>query len=204
MLNLQPIFDFLMCATPQSWLEAALANPEMMLIDHAHCEKKAASTALSLMYRYSDKLDLILQMSRIAREELRHFEQVLSLIQKRDIEYCAIKPSRYAEAMRKEVRTYEPEHLIDILIIGGIIEARSCERFYRLLPHLDTELSLFYERLLASEARHFQTYLEFAHRYAKGPIDERIQELLQCEQALILSEDEQFRFHSGVPMSTVV
>ena len=139
--SLDQIHDFLPCKTPQRWIENALANQDLMLIDHAHCEKKAASTALSLMYRYVDNTDLLNRMSRLAREELRHFEQVLAIMKKRGVSYGHLSPARYAAGLRQEVRTEDPGRLVDVLIVGAIIEARSCERFAALAPHLDATLS---------------------------------------------------------------
>ncbi|PHQ26573.1 tRNA-(ms[2]io[6]A)-hydroxylase [Marinobacter guineae] len=194
---LQEIHDFLPCRTPQQWIDNALANQELMLIDHAHCEKKAASTALSLMYRYVDNNELLNKMSRLAREELRHFEQVLAIMNKRSVEYCHLTPSRYAAGLRQEVRSEDPGRLVDVLIVGAIIEARSCERFAALAPSLDEKLADFYTSLLKSEARHYQDYLKLAEQAAAGPVDERVAEFLALEKALIEEPDTEFRFHSG-------
>lgn len=196
-LALQEIHDFLPCATPQQWIDNALANQELMLIDHAHCEKKAASTALSLMYRYVENTNLLNKMSRLAREELRHFEQVLAIINKRGIAYCHLTPARYAAGLRKEVRTDDPGRLVDVMVVGAIIEARSCERFAALVPFLDDELAEFYSGLLKSEARHYRDYLALAIQANEGPVDERVAEFLAIEKQLILEPDDEFRFHSG-------
>ncbi len=195
---MQAVDAFLLCPTPDAWVKAALGHPELLLIDHANCEKKAASTALNLMYRYVDNLDLLNKMSRLAREELRHFEQVISIMAKRGIAYPQITASRYAAELRKGVRTEEPGRLVDTLIVGAVIEARSCERFARLAPYLDDELKLFYLSLLKSEARHFQDYLKLARQAAGGDIAERVAFFLEKEQGLIESPDTEFRFHSGV------
>jgi tRNA-(ms[2]io[6]A)-hydroxylase len=196
---LQTIDEFLLCATPDAWVQQALRNPEILLIDHANCEKKAASTALNLMYRYVDNFELLNKMSRLAREELRHFEQVLAIMQKRRIPYSSVSASRYAAELRKPVRTSEPGKLVDTLIVGAIIEARSCERFACLAPHLDEELQKFYESLLKSEARHFQDYLTLAKKAAGGQsIDERVRFFLELERELVEAPDAEFRFHSGV------
>lgn len=197
--ELQPIRDFLPCGTPRAWIEAALAQQDLLLIDHAHCEKKAASTALSLMYRYLESPDLLHRMSRLAREELRHFEQVLALMEKRGIRYDHLTPSRYAGALRDGARKQEPGRLVDTLVIGALIEARSCERFAAIAPHLDEELSRFYRSLLKSEARHYQDYLALAESAAGGPVDDRIDHFCTIEQKLVQSPDPDFRFHSGVP-----
>ncbi|SNB55169.1 tRNA-(ms[2]io[6]A)-hydroxylase [Marinobacter sp. es.042] len=194
---LQEIHNFLPCRTPQQWIDNALANQDLMLIDHAHCEKKAASTALSLMYRYLDNTDLLNKMSRLAREELRHFEQVLAIMKKRGVDYCHLTPARYAAGLRQEVRSEDPGRLVDVLIVGAIIEARSCERFAALAPFLDEKLADFYTSLLKSEARHYQDYLTLAEQAAGGPIATRVEDFLALERALIEDPDQEFRFHSG-------
>jgi tRNA-(ms[2]io[6]A)-hydroxylase len=194
---LSAIHDFLPCRTPSRWIENALANQDLMLIDHAHCEKKAASTALSLMYRYVDNTDLLDKMSRLAREELRHFEQVLAIMKKRGVTYDHLTPARYAAGLRKEVRAEDPGRLVDVLVVGAVIEARSCERFAALAPHLDDRLANFYTGLLKSEARHYQDYLALAEQAAGGPVDDRIEAFLTIERSLIEDPDTEFRFHSG-------
>lgn len=200
MTALEEIQQFLPCETPQAWIDVALTQQPLMLIDHAHCEKKAASTAMTLMFRYVDKPDLLKKMSRLAREELIHFEQVLALMESRGIEYVHLSASGYAAGMRKIVATHEPQRLVDVLIIGAFVEARSCERFAKLAPFLDEELEKFYTSLLKSEGRHYQDYLQLAQEYAAAPIDERIAEFRALEKELILSEDPEFRFHSGIPV----
>ncbi|WP_375193490.1 tRNA-(ms[2]io[6]A)-hydroxylase [Marinobacter sp.] len=194
---LQDIHDFLPCPTPRRWIDNALENQDLMLIDHAHCEKKAASTALSLMYRYVDNTDLLNKMSRLAREELRHFEQVLAIMKKRGVEYGHLTPSRYAAGLRQEVRTEDPGRLVDVLVVGAIIEARSCERFAALAPHLDDTLAAFYTSLLKSEARHYRDYLTLAEQAAGESVTGRVQRFLELERALIEAPDSEFRFHSG-------
>jgi len=195
---LQEIENFLPCKTPQLWIDNALANPELLLIDHANCEKKAASTALNLMYRYVDNFDLLNKMSRLAREELRHFEQVIAIMKRRNIEYRQITASRYAVKLREAVRPNDPDRLIDILIVGALIEARSCERFARIAPFLDQELETFYLSLLKSEGRHFKDYLTLALTIAcQQEVDKRLELFLRIEKQLIESPDTEFRFHSG-------
>lgn len=197
-IDMQAINNFLLCSTPDAWIEQALSEPELLLLDHANCEKKAASTAMNLMYRYVDNFELLNKMSRLAREELRHFEQVIAIMERRGIAYEQITASRYAAQLRQPVRTSEPGKLIDTLIVGAIIEARSCERFAKLAPHLDQELKSFYMSLLKSEARHFEDYLTLARKAAGANIDERVQFFLELERGLIESADQEFRFHSGV------
>lgn len=196
---LAPVRAFLPCATPAAWIAWALENPEILLVDHANCEKKAASTALNLMYRYVDQPRLLHKLSRLAREELRHFEQVFGLMQKRGVAYPQLSASRYAGELRKQVRGNEPGRLVDTLLVGALIEARSCERFAALIPVLDPELADFYSSLLKSEARHFEDYLGLAAALAPAAeIDERLTLLRAREAELIQSVDTEFRFHSGI------
>ncbi len=199
-IELSPLLDFLSCETPECWVEKALEEQSLLLIDHANCEKKAAGTALNLMFRYVDKSALLKKMSQLAREELLHFEKVLEIMEARHINYVHLKAGCYAESLRRHIRKNEPDRLVDLLILGGIIEARSCERFAKLAPHLDPVLKKFYLSLLKSEARHFEDYISLAREYAQGAIDGRIEFLIAQEGLLINAPDDNFRFHSGVPL----
>jgi len=193
------VLDFLQCRTSEVWVDAAVNNIGSILIDHANCEKKAASTALNLMYRYIDRFDLLNKMSRLAREELRHFEQVIAILKKRGIAYTPLTASRYAAGLHSHIRKQEPERLVDTLIAGAVIEARSCERFYTMIPKLDADLAKFYESLLKSEARHFLDYLDLAKTIADTDITDRIAYFLNVDVELMTTEDDQLRFHSGIP-----
>ena len=198
--NVSHAMHVLGCVTPQAWFDAACDNVPTLLIDHANCEKKAAGTALSLLYRHVDKPKLLRRMSRLAREELRHFEQVLAMLATLGVTYVHIAPSRYASSMRALIRTSEPGRLLDTLLVGAVVEARSCERFAGLASRLDGRLGNLYQRLLASEARHCEYYLELARDCADGePFDERLLVFVERDRGLVLSTDAQFRFHSGVP-----
>jgi len=198
-VQIDSIKAFLGSDTPKSWIHKAVDEQEILLIDHANCEKKAASTAMNLMYRYVDRSELLQKMSQLAREELLHFEQGVSSMRERGIEYRHIEPSRYASSLRSHIRQQEPFKLIDTLIIGAFIEARSCERFAALAPYLDAELQKFYKSLLRSESRHFEDYLRLAEIYADEDIADRVALFAEKESALIQEEDTQFRFHSGIP-----
>jgi len=200
-MDIQFIYDFLQSATPQAWCEAAQDNIDTLLIDHAHCEKKAASTAIMMMFKYTDYTELVMPLSKLAREELRHFEKVCGLMQSRGIKLAHLTPSRYADGMRKVMRAHEPARLIDLLIMTAFIEARSCERFAALLNYVDEDLRSFYASLLKAEARHYQLYINLAQHYAQEDISARIEAFRQIEQALIASPDTQFRFHSGCPVN---
>nr|WP_314642460.1 tRNA isopentenyl-2-thiomethyl-A-37 hydroxylase MiaE [uncultured Pseudomonas sp.] len=198
---LPEVHEFLGCRTPDAWVEAALIQQDVMLIDHKNCEFKAASTALSMIAKYGAYSDLVIMMSRLAREELVHHEQVLRLMKKRKVEWRPLSASRYASGLRAVVRSHEPVKLVDTLVVGAIIEARSCERFEALVPHLDEELGRFYYGLLKSEARHFQGYLKLAYQYGDATdVDRVIEKVRAVEAGLIDSPDSEFRFHSGVPV----
>lgn len=205
---MKPVIGFLGCETPKAWLDEALQNLEILMQDHANCEKKAASTAMNLMFRYSFFVDLQVKLAQLVREEMLHYEQVLEFMNKRGQQWTGLSAGRYAGGLRKEIRTYEPEALIDVLVIGAFVEARSCERFYALAPYVDEELGRYYRYLLKSESRHFEDYLALAMDVAKTAklknpkedIQARIEHIREVENNLILSPDEMFRFHSGVPV----
>ena len=230
MTDITHILEFLYCPTPSEWVDEA-AKPEnlsTLLPDHANCEHAAAQTAMTMMKRYragipgvsnSEKKaagttqnlanrciehdDLLHMLSRLAREELRHFEQVIAIMKKRDIRYPQLPASRYAGELRGFVRKNEPGRLLDTLLCGAVIEARSCERFAALLPVLDDDLSAFYGSLLKSESRHFVDYLKLAKKLGSiEEVEQRLEVLLSKEQQLICSSDPEFRFHSGVPLPT--
>jgi len=198
--NIVAFFD---TQTPEAWLNEASNRVPELLIDHANCELKAASTALGFLYRYPDRAELVQRMSRLAREELRHFEQVRSIMADMQVPFERLSASRYAGSLREAVREEEPYKLLDMLLIGALIEARSCERFARLAPRLAPQLGKFYGGLLASEARHFEHYIAFAKSECgidESAIDARLAELKQIEAGLISEPDAQFRFHSGTPL----
>ncbi|MFP0335729.1 tRNA-(ms[2]io[6]A)-hydroxylase [Acinetobacter baumannii] len=204
---MQPVLAFLGCQTPKEWLDEAVNNLDILMQDHANCEKKAAGTAMNLMFRYSFFTDLQVKLAQLVREEMLHYEQVLEFMTKRGQEWKGLSAGRYAGGLRKEIRTYEPEALIDVLVIGAFVEARSCERFYALAPCVDDELGRYYRYLLKSESRHFEDYLALALDVAKTAkmkdpeedIQQRIEHIREVEKNLILTPDETFRFHSGIP-----
>ncbi|MGL4861324.1 MAG: tRNA-(ms[2]io[6]A)-hydroxylase, partial [Enterobacteriaceae bacterium] len=142
---------------------------------------------------------IIDKMVLLIKEELHHFYQVLEIMVQRNIAYNKISPGRYARGMMQHVRHHEPAALVDKLICGAFIEARSCERFAKLAPHLDEELQHFYLSLLRSEARHYEDYLQLAQLVNGADIRERVELFAQVEAELILSPDEDFKFHSGLP-----
>ncbi|ENO8417871.1 tRNA-(ms[2]io[6]A)-hydroxylase [Vibrio mimicus] len=143
--------------------------------------------------------DLIDKMVLLIKEELHHFYQVLEIMLARDVEYESIPASRYAKGLLSHMKTHEPQTLIDKLIVGAYIEARSCERFAKLAPFLDDDMAKFYVSLLRSEARHYQDYLQLAEQIAGHDISERVAYFGKIEAELISSPDNDFKFHSGVP-----
>ena len=143
--------------------------------------------------------DLIDKMVLLIKEELHHFYQVLEIMDEYGVEYQSITPCRYAKGMLRNVKTFEPNALVDKLIVGAYIEARSCERFAKLAPHVDKRLGDFYISLLRSEARHYQDYLALAQEIADFDITQRVKEFGEIEAELIVSADEDFKFHSGIP-----
>lgn len=199
-IDLQMLHDFLQIKTPELWLDYARTHLPLLLIDHAHCERKAAATAINFMSKYPERKELVDIMSPLAREELLHFEKVIDIIRQREIIYGPLQPSEYATKLHKQVTKRDgTERLCDQLIIGAIIEARSCERFNAIIPYInDGELAKFYGTLIKSEARHFENYLSLAKLYG-GNIDERVRYFLAIENKFIMSPDTIFRFHSGIP-----
>lgn len=194
------IGEFLAVPTPGAWVDEAASRIPELLLDHANCELKAASTALGFLYRYPERSELAQRMSRLAREELRHFEQVRRIMQDMQVPFRRLTASRYAGQLRDAVRDHEPARITDLLLVGALIEARSCERFARLAPQLPERLGRFYSGLLASEARHFEHYVAFAFAEGDaGDVEKRLDELKALEARLVTEADECFRFHSGPP-----
>jgi len=188
--------------TPAAWLAKACASADVLLIDHANCEKKAASTALALMFAYAEDLELTDKMSRLAREELRHYEQVAKLIRGLNVAPQRLAPGRYAERMRRLVARTEPQREVDLMICGAFIEARSCERFAALGEAMGAPLGDLFQGLHNSEARHYRVYLDLARRAAKRAgvaLETRVGQFAALEAELITLPDPVFRFHSGPP-----
>ncbi|WEM41456.1 tRNA isopentenyl-2-thiomethyl-A-37 hydroxylase MiaE [Photobacterium sp. DA100] len=164
-----------------------------------HGRKNGLAAELTPRADFAHGKELIDKMVRLIKEEFHHFEQVLEIMGNRGIPYSSLSAGRYAKGLMKIVRTHEPGTLIDKLIIGAYIEARSCERFAKLAPYLDEELKKFYVSLLRSEARHYQDYLKLAEQIAGADISARVKAIGAREAELINSPDDSFRFHSGVP-----
>ena len=190
-------------ATPDAWVERACAVPDLLIVDHANCEKKAASTAVALMFAYAEDLELTDKMSRLAREELRHYEQVAKLLRSLRIAPQRLAPGRYAQRLRRLVGQGEPQRQLDLMICGAFIEARSCERFAVLAAAIAAPYSDLFHALHDAEARHYRVYLGLAQRTATRmgtDVHSRMEAFAALEAELIGSPDAQFRFHSGPPI----
>jgi tRNA-(ms[2]io[6]A)-hydroxylase len=188
----------LKCDTPLRWLSQVDADLPSILIDHAHCEKKAAGTALNLIFAYVENVELCRAMTEIVNEELEHFHIVLDLLGRRGIRFRRLTPSGYGRELNDLVRKQEPQKAVDRLLVAGLIEARSCERFHVLAQHVkDAELAGFYRSLFESEARHHTTYTRLANDFApESDVMSRLNELAQFEAAIITRGEERPRMHS--------
>jgi tRNA-(ms[2]io[6]A)-hydroxylase len=185
-------------STAPWWLDTVEENLEEVLLDHAHCEKKAAGTAMNLIFAYVDKVDLVRALSEIVNEELDHFRQVLDLIDKRGMRFRRLTPSSYGRQLNDLVRKQEPGRAVDRLLVAGLIEARSCERFALLKDRLrDRELADFYASLFESEARHHATYVRLAMLFDEpDAISARLEILAAAEVEIIDRGDPLARMHS--------
>jgi len=184
--------------TDASWFAQVDAHLDEVLIDHAHCEKKAASTALNLIFYYVEDRELCQEMMRIVNEELEHFHLVLDLLEKRGIRFRRLKPSQYGNKLHALIRKQEPERAVDRLLVAGLIEARSCERFQALAAHVDDlELAEFYQSLFESEARHHTTYTRLAKHFApEEVVNRRLEELYEAEATIMAKREPLARMHS--------
>jgi tRNA-(ms[2]io[6]A)-hydroxylase len=185
-------------ASSERWLAQVDKNLKDILIDHAHCEQKAAATAMNLMFDYVENEDLCREMTSIVTEELEHFHLVIDLIKSRSIRFYRMKPGTYGRKLKELARRQEPHKAVDHLLIAALIEARSCERFVLLRDHLqDEQLCDFYGSLYESEARHHATYVGLAKHYAPDQeVDARLEELAAAEAAIIEVGCELPRVHS--------
>lgn len=185
--------------TPPAWLPRACAALDEVLLDHAHCEKKAAGAAIKLLFSYPHHRFLQEPLASLAREELEHFQQVLAELDRRGVRYATLKPSPYGMALHALVRRDEPDRLLDVLLISALIEARSCERFQILADGVgDPALAELYASLLASEARHHGLYLELSGGLvARAVRDARLADLAAAEAEIVARPCEWVRLHSG-------
>jgi tRNA-(ms[2]io[6]A)-hydroxylase len=185
-------------SSPDRWLSQVDQNLNAVLIDHAHCEQKAASTAMHVMFEYVENEELRQQMTEIITEELEHFHLVLALLKQRGIRFYKMKPGTYGRKLMQLCRRQEPHKAVDRLLIAALIEARSCERFVLLRDHLqDRQLSDFYGSLYESEARHHTTYVRLAQSYGSDEaVNSRLEALAVAEATIIADGCELPRVHS--------
>ena len=185
-------------STDSRWLKQVDESLSEILIDHAHCEKKAAGTALNLMFAYVEDIELCREMTEIVNEELEHFHMVVDLLDRRGIRFRRLKPSGYGRKLNDLVRKQEPDRAVDRLLVAGLIEARSCERFQVLSEHVqDAELADFYRSLFESEARHHSTYTRLAKHFApEKQVARRLEELSGLEAEIIGQGEDAPRMHS--------
>jgi tRNA-(ms[2]io[6]A)-hydroxylase len=186
--------------TNGEWIHQALGDLEHLLLDHTHCEKKAASTAVNLIFRYTHHPELMAPLSAMAREELSHFELMLGVLEERGIPFRRLEPSKYAPHLLAAARKKEPYRLLDTLLCCSLIEARSCERIQLLgdaLEPTEPGLSSLYHSLFKSEARHHGTYVELATRFfPRDEVMARLEELSAHEASILGRDEPAFRFHS--------
>jgi len=184
--------------TAGDWVAGVVGHLDELLVDHAHCEKKAAGVAMNLLFAYVDCEPLARAMTEIVAEELDHFRLVLDLLAARGIPFRRLAPSPYGARLQESVRRQEPGRAVDRLLVAGIIEARSCERFALLRDHApDQELAAFWGGLFESEARHHSTYVRLAGEFApRDEVERRLRELSAVEAAILASRHPQPRMHS--------
>ncbi|MGQ9870028.1 tRNA-(ms[2]io[6]A)-hydroxylase [Leptodesmis sp.] len=189
---------FLKQPTSEAWIEQALANLNTILLDHSHCERKAAGVAINLMFRYPSNTKLVRSLTAIAQEELEHFDQVNQILEQRGIPLGPLAAPPYGASLNKQIRPQEPDRLLDSLLISGLIEARSHERLGLLASHCpDQELTRFYRGLMASEARHYGIYWLLATTYYdRDVVNQRLQELAIVESELLATLHPEPRIHS--------
>jgi tRNA-(ms[2]io[6]A)-hydroxylase len=186
------------CSTPDRWFSQVRGHVDLLLIDHAHCEKKAAGTAMNLLFAYVENGDLCRAMTEIVAEELDHFHQVRAILDRRNIPFRKLPPSAYGRLLNDLVRKQEPGRAVDRLLVAGLIEARSCERFGILRERLDDpELAAFFDSLFESEARHHSTYVRLAKDFApEEVVRERLNELAAAEGRIVSKGEIAPRMHS--------
>lgn len=184
--------------TSDAWVEQALNHLDLILLDHSHCERKAAGVALNLMFRYPSNTKLVRSLTAVAQEELEHFEQVNQILEDRGIPLGPLAAPPYGAKLNQQIRPQEPERLLDSLLVSGLIEARSHERLGLLGQHCpDPHLARFYRGLMASEARHYGIYWVLATTYYdRAMVDRRLSELATIESDLLSFLHPQPRIHS--------
>ena len=189
---------FLVQPTSTAWIDLALSNMDEILLDHSHCERKAASAALNLMFRYPSSQQLVKMLTEIAKEELEHFEQVNGWLEQRGVPLAPLNAPPYGGKLKALVRRNEPDRMLDLLLVSGLIEARSHERLGLLAEHCpEPELAAFYRGLMASEARHYGAYWLLADAYFdRGQVTRRLEELAAAESEILSTLHPEPRIHS--------
>lgn len=184
--------------TDPEWFDRIEPELDKILLDHTHLEKRAASTAMSMIFRYSGREGLPRVLSSIVREEMEHFEQMLDVLDDQGVAFARLEPAPYAKKLVKNIRTHEPETLLDKLLVAGLIEARSCERFKILSERLDQpELAAYYAELFESEARHYTIYTDLARRYFPAEtVKNRLEEMAEAEVDALRASAGLARLHS--------
>lgn len=193
-----PTINTLKQPTSRAWVEQAITNLDIILLDHSHCERKAAGVALNLMFRYPSNTKLVRMLTTVAREELEHFEQVNQWLERRGIPLGPLSAPPYGGGLRTQIRPNEPHRLLDSLLVSALIEARSHERLGLLATHCpEPELAEFYHSLVESEARHYGVYWVLADTYFDRLIvTQRLEELAIVESDLLVSLHPEPRIHS--------
>lgn len=184
--------------TSARWLAQVEGHLDELLIDHAHCEKKAAGVAMNLLFSYVDCAAVARAMTEIVEEELQHFRLVLDLLERRGVRFRKLSPSSYGARLHALVRREEPARAVDRLLVAGLIEARSCERFALLRDHVaDAELRDFWGGLFESEARHHATYVRLAKAFqGEAEVVARLRELAAAEARIVAEGESHPRMHS--------
>lgn len=193
-----PPIKFLKTPTSHAWIEQAIAHLDTILLDHSHCERKAAGVALNLLCRYPSNTRLVRTLTAIAQEELEHFEQVNQWLERRNIPLAPLAAPPYGATLKAQVRRHEPERLLDSLLISALIEARSHERLGLLADYCPApDLAAFYRGLMASEARHYGIYWSLAVAYGdRHLVNQRLEELAIIESDILSTLHPEPRIHS--------
>lgn len=193
-----PTIKFLQQPTSTAWIEQAIEHLDTVLLDHSHCERKAAGVALNLIFRYPSSAKLVRSLTAIAQEELDHFEQVNQWLDRRGIALAPLSAPPYAAGLKAQIRRQEPSRMLDSLLVSGLIEARSHERLGLLALHCpDRELAQFYHSLMASEARHYGIYWTLATTYfERTEVTQRLETLATVESELLATLHPEPRVHS--------
>ena len=190
--------EFLPCVTPDRWLENALDNPVLLLLDHANCEKKAASSALHLIYRCIDNMDVMESMSQLVETEMQNFQSLVRIIKARKLDCISLTASRYALGLRDHMSGNDNLKLIDLLVVSAFMHGRAFERFSRLIPYIDLELESFYVSFIKTQENHFNKYLHIAKSLSdEETLASRVDHFASYEKNLIKRPDSEFRVYSG-------